>query len=114
MVEFLLIHGADVDAANQRGQTALHLAAGAGFSEVALLLLEHQASANSRDGAGNTPLMLAPPPDLSMAEVLVAHGADVNEPDGAGLTPLFQAVGMNWPRMAGFLLSRGADVNATI
>ncbi|MYF74783.1 MAG: ankyrin repeat domain-containing protein [Gemmatimonadetes bacterium] len=55
----LVARGADVNARNYKGQTALHCAARAGFVEIVSLLLEHGAEVDLRDRAGHTPLMTA-------------------------------------------------------
>ena len=55
----LIARGADVNAQNYKGQTALHCAARAGFVEVVSLLLDHGAEVDLRDSAGHTPLMTA-------------------------------------------------------
>jgi ankyrin repeat protein len=62
--KLLLAHGTAVDVANdgeknweQRGETALHDAAGAGYVEPIQLLLARGAAASARDGFGRTPLM---------------------------------------------------------
>ena len=58
-VRDLIARGADVNARNYKGQTALHCAARAGFVEIVSLLLEHGAEVDLRDRAGHTPLMTA-------------------------------------------------------
>ena len=51
--------GADVDARNGNGDTALHVAASRGLDVVAALLAEHGAALDARNGNGQTPLGLA-------------------------------------------------------
>ena len=55
----LIARGADVNAQNYKGQTALHCAARAGFVEIVSLLLDHGAEVDLQDGKGHTPLMAA-------------------------------------------------------
>ncbi len=55
--QLLLDAGADPNAKDVRGSTALHLASAGGLaSETLELLLEHGARVNTRDRAGETPL----------------------------------------------------------
>jgi ankyrin repeat protein len=51
--------GADVNAANQEGDTAMHGAASAGYAEVIQLLADKGAKIEARNGLGQTPLALA-------------------------------------------------------
>ncbi|KAK4148788.1 ankyrin repeat-containing domain protein [Chaetomidium leptoderma] len=81
MTEALLDHGADVNAVCSSG-TALRLAVGSGFSEVARLLLERGADAEIEQPDASvlqTPLLTALAyQELSSARVLLEAGADVN------------------------------------
>ena len=57
-VSFLLDHGADVNARDRRGFTALHRAAEMGHTDVATVLLDRGASPNP-EAEGHTPRSLA-------------------------------------------------------
>jgi ankyrin repeat protein len=59
IVQFLIKHGAEVDARDSGGSTALHLAAHEGFNDILLNLLETGASVNPARKDGATPLMTA-------------------------------------------------------
>jgi ankyrin repeat protein len=52
-------HGADVDAFNAAGQTALHVAAGRGSDAIVRFLASRGATLNTKDKQGNTPLDIA-------------------------------------------------------
>ena len=54
-----LDHGADVNASNESGDTALHGAANGGYAEVIQLLVDKGAKLNAKNRAGRTPLNLA-------------------------------------------------------
>ena len=58
-VEFLIAHGADVNATNPSGQTALHGAAYMGADAVVRLLVRDGAKLNVQDAQGQTPYRLA-------------------------------------------------------
>ncbi|KAK4560642.1 hypothetical protein LTR86_005220 [Recurvomyces mirabilis] len=51
--------GADVDARNRRGRTALHFAAAQGRREIVRCLLAHDADIDAKDNDGETPLIKA-------------------------------------------------------
>lgn len=55
----LLARGADVNATNRLGGTALHLAVMSGDPAMATLLLEHRATVDSQNDRGETPLFAA-------------------------------------------------------
>jgi len=55
-VATVLSLGADVNAANRAGDTALHSAAGLGYTTVITFLVEHGADVNARNRQGATPL----------------------------------------------------------
>jgi ankyrin repeat protein len=59
VVALLLEHGADVDAKDSRGQTALLTAAWHGFAEVTRLLIDHGADVNVINSEGDTALRIA-------------------------------------------------------
>ena len=62
-VQLLLEYGADVDAKDQVGLTALHLAAGMGHVKVVELLLQHGAKCEASAPSNYTPLHLMIMPD---------------------------------------------------
>jgi len=59
LAKLLLVHGADVAAAQNAGVTALIGAAFDGHEAVAKLLLDHRADMAAADNGGNTALVLA-------------------------------------------------------
>ena len=73
-------------------------------------LLRQGASANARDDAGNTPLILAGSYcDPRSLQILLDHGADVHATNLAGATALVRAA--SDPDKVALLLARGAEVN---
>ncbi|MHC4228208.1 MAG: ankyrin repeat domain-containing protein, partial [Planctomycetota bacterium] len=106
--------GANVNATDTTGETALHIAALGGHKDVVLALLDAKASANAENPMGRTPLHYAAREGHSAAvEALLAHGATVNAKDKSpGHTALHYAAYKNQKDVAELLLTKGADVNA--
>lgn len=114
LVDYLLSHGANVEAQDVGGDTPLHRAAQTGQTEVAELLLSQGANIEAGDKYGNTPLHCA------VAEkhgdtigLLLSRGADVNAKNKTqGNTPLHLAAINGSVGIGMLLLDRGADINA--
>jgi ankyrin repeat protein len=76
IVEILLEKGADVNAKDQDGDTALIRASGEGHIDVVKLLLEQGADVNAKNNAGATALIWAfMQGHTEVAKLLKAHGA---------------------------------------
>jgi ankyrin repeat protein len=110
-VSALIAKGADVNAKNNYGWTALSHAARAGNAELVKLLLAHGADVNARDGSGWTPLMRAAMKGHAEAvRVLLEHGALVNVKEkDEGWTALHWAAARGYEKVVKLLLSHGAD-----
>jgi ankyrin repeat protein len=111
-MKILLAAGADVNAKNAFGATALMLS----VTEPAKirLLVDHGADVNAKSKAGRTALILAALHNGSdgVMDVLLAKGADTKPADKDGMTFLLAASnGMN-PREVRLAIEKGADVNA--
>ncbi len=109
----LLKDGADVNAAQGDGMTALHWAAFNGDSEMTQLLLVAGANVTSKTRLANlTPLLLAA--ETGSAPVvasLVKAGSDVNAVNSAGMTPLMLAATAGAADAIDVLLKGGAKPN---
>jgi uncharacterized protein len=114
MVRMLIKQGADVNAAQGDGVTALHWAAMKGDAELANTLIIAGASVRAATRLGAyTPLHMAA--DLGSAPVvaaLVKGGADVNATTATGTTPLMLAATSGNTEAIKALLDNGAEVNA--
>ncbi|MYK66266.1 MAG: hypothetical protein F4022_07320 [Gemmatimonadetes bacterium] len=113
-VRRLLRDGADVNAAQGDGMTALHWAAERGEGEMGEVLLYAGARVDAGTRIGHyTPLHLAArSAHVSMVELLLQAGS---EPDArttnSGVSPLHLAAGSGDARVIGLLIDAGADVN---
>jgi ankyrin repeat protein len=114
MAEWLLTHGADVNAKDNTGQTPLHFAAQGDATDVAELLLAKGADISAKDSNGDTPLLEAVTGgNEKMTEFLLAKGADIEAKDNSGCTPLIWAAIEGYKALAELLLAHNADVNAS-
>jgi ankyrin repeat protein len=110
----LLKQGADVNAAQGDGMTALHWAASNGDAAMAQMLLSAGANirATTRLG-GITPLHMASQAGhAQVVAALVAAGADVNIATSTGATALMLAARGGSADTAARLIETGADINA--
>ncbi|MGE3189536.1 MAG: ankyrin repeat domain-containing protein [Vicinamibacterales bacterium] len=109
----LIEQGADVNAAEPDGATALHWAAYLDQADVVTRLLDAGAEAGVANDLAVTPLHLAAANgNLAIVRALLAHGADPDAATEAGVTPLMEAARRGSAAVAGELLAKGADVNA--
>lgn len=129
MMEFLLEHGAHVNATNFAGETPLHRVAGKSFSTKDPAkeahtwiqpLLDHHANLDARDKNGRTVFQLAALNyNVPLVEALLKLGAEINARDRSGATALLLDLKNRAPfydddrQMAFFewLLKHGARVN---
>lgn len=107
-VKDILAKGADVNATDQDGRTALMLAALGGRPEVARLLIEQGADINARMKGGSTVLMAAVMVgNPEVVRLLVDKGADVAASDEGGITVLMASFLAGHPEVMTMLVQRG-------
>ena len=113
----LLENGADPNATNLSGNTALIEALGMGYEAAPVIaLLEHGADVNKPSESGDLPIFVAArsnryPPII---DELVKHGANVMARNKSGETPLHLAATFsNSPETITALLRNGAQPNVT-
>ena len=109
--------GASINAADDKGLTPLHYAAGVSAdSSVIALLLDRGADINASSNDGSTPLHSGASnnPNPAVIKMLLNFGADIHAKDNDGGTPLHYAVIFfnEDPSVIKLLLDRGADVDA--
>jgi ankyrin repeat protein len=109
-----LKQGADANAAEGDGMTALHWAARAGDAELAQVLLYAGANvkATTRLGAYTPLMMAAQAGHAPVVAALIAAGADVNATSTTGTTPLMFAAQSGDTRTVTMLIEGQANVNA--
>ena len=118
VIELLLKHGAEPNAAGQHGYRPLHAAAEGIVNsrqvEKIAALLKGGADPNAQDNSGDTPLHLAAINGHPEAvDALLKGGADPNRVNNKGWTPLhkFADLGTNNPELLTRLIRGGADPN---
>ena len=113
LAEWLIVHGADINARAVRSWTPLNWATYSNAYQVAELLIAHGADVNARNNYEDTPLHEAAVRNtVQFAELLIVHGADVNARNNYEDTPLHRAAYVNSVRVVELLIAHGADVNA--
>jgi ankyrin repeat protein len=83
VVRLLARAGADLNAQDEKGNTALHETH---YPEIAAALIKQGADVNARNNEGETPLMTTY--SLDVMKLLVASGADVHAKDSGRKTAL--------------------------
>ena len=112
-VQAIIEHGADVNAVNNRGQTALWFACCDGRMELVKVLLDKKADPNIADKNEESCLHAAIHGICSSETVqgLIDHGANVNAVNKDGASPLFLACSAAQTDSVKLLLKAKADPN---
>jgi len=113
-ISALLEAGADVNAAEPDGTTALHWAVQHDDQDVVQALIAAGAAVDTANRFGVTPLALAATNgSATMVDELLQAGASPDAPSPGGDTPLMLAARTGRADVVGLLLTASADVDAT-
>lgn len=115
ILELLLDHGADTDAANPHGSTALLIASQYGPLETVQMLVARGVNLDCHDRDGDTPLLVAIMGGQRLvAEYLVGvDGVDVHSANVVGQVPWSRAIGMGYVDVVQSLEGRGVVMEFT-
>jgi len=122
LIKQILDRGADVNAHDDFGLTALHHAVAAVHKEALAMLLEHGALVDAKDNAGRTPLHYAAGANCGTAnpereyEVEIVRrlldvGADIDAQDNIGWTPIHYSAFILNAEMVEYLIQKGVDTS---
>ena len=114
LAQFLVQHGADVEAEDVLGETPLFKAAETNSDELIEFFLKCGSIANTKNKCGETPLMKAIDDSVvSNVRTLLEHGASVNATDQHGILPLLHRLRSSDVEICELLLEYGCGVNIT-
>lgn len=120
LLDSLLKAGADINALDRFGNTALHVAADKARPEIYRWLLEHGARDDIVNNAGKPPLFQIRPPSLlnpqlslEQAKPMLSNPKVYRQLDGNASTLLHQWIQNNLTDFSRYALSQGADINAS-
>ena len=105
-IEELIDKGADVEATDSWGQTALFMAPSL---EVVNALLDKGAEIDARNDTGKTALFMAP--SLEVVNALLDKGAEIDAQDKDGRTPLIRFAGRGDIDIVNALIDKRADIH---
>ncbi|KAL8792524.1 MAG: hypothetical protein Q9195_004894 [Heterodermia aff. obscurata] len=113
-VRGLLDDGADIEARDKEGATALIIAAEHGHSQIVQLLLDHDANVNITTKWGETALCFAAKKDknVDMVQMLLDNNADVDAM-GTKCRPIIAAAFKGSTAVLQLLIDRGANTEIT-
>uniref|UniRef100_A0A9J8DF41 Ankyrin 1, erythrocytic b n=1 Tax=Cyprinus carpio carpio TaxID=630221 RepID=A0A9J8DF41_CYPCA len=98
----------DINIANQKGNTALHIAALAGQEKVIAELVNYGANVNAQSQKGFSPLYMAAQENhLEVVKYLLEHGASQSLPTEDGFTPLAVALQQGHENVVALLINYG-------
>ncbi|EAY08459.1 ankyrin repeat protein, putative [Trichomonas vaginalis G3] len=114
LCEYLLSHGADINAKYIIDETPLHFTTEKYCIKTAEFFITHGVNVNAKDIHGMTALHYAVNyNNLESAKILISHGAYVDVKNNYGETPILIAMRRDNLYLQEFLFSKGADLNLT-
>ena len=107
-----IANGAEIDARNGKGQTALLIAVWNNDIEAARLLIEAGADVNVKDALQDSPYLVAGAHGRNeILKMILQNGADLNSVNRFGGTAIIPAAEKGHPETVSLLIAAGADVN---
>uniref|UniRef100_A0A8C1GL45 Ankyrin 1, erythrocytic b n=1 Tax=Cyprinus carpio TaxID=7962 RepID=A0A8C1GL45_CYPCA len=101
-------NGININISNQKGNTALHIAALAGQEKVVAELINYGANVNAQSQKGFSPLYMAAQENhLEVVKYLLEHGANQSLPTEDGFTPLAVALQQGHENVVALLINYG-------
>ena len=110
-MQALVQQGADVNAVDDDGDTALYYALSNGDTDIVDLLLDHGANPNISGTSGNPLHLAADQGWTGVVSSLIRHGADVDAQQAGGLTASMLAAGTSSTEPLRVLSAAGADLD---
>jgi uncharacterized protein len=111
-IQALLSRGADIDARDEAGRTALLIATHGNRIEVARVLIEAGADVNAKDRINDSPYLYAGARGhLEILMMTLAHGADLKSTNRYGGTALLPAAERGHVDTVRTLIEAGVDVD---
>jgi ankyrin repeat protein len=111
IVKALLAHGADVNAKEDRGRTALIYAVYNGHTDIVKALLKEGADVDVKNKDITALMIAAYNGHTDIVKALLKEGAHVDVKDNDGLTALMIAASIGYTETVKVLLDNGDDVN---
>lgn len=112
VIQQLLVNGADIEARDVQGRTALLRATRANQVGAATLLIEAGADVNAKDNIADSPYLYAGAQGFNDILLLtLAHGADLQSTNRYGGTALIPAAEKGHPETVKILLDAGVAVD---
>jgi len=109
VTKLLLEAGANVNAVNSDGKTALHLASYGEYTSTVKILVEHNADLTIADKRGSTALHEAVD-KAEIVEILLGKGTDIDVLDNEGRTPMLLSASRGKLESLELLLKHGGDL----
>jgi len=110
-VEYFLKNGANVNAVDAEGYTAIIYASAYGYHGIMQKLIDKGAKVNEFKNDVNPVFAATNNDNTKSLEILIKAKADVNSKDSKGYTPLMLAAQENYYRTAKYLLDKRARIN---